>query len=67
MSGNSLHGEEPSKLFDRRKQAKLQQIQNTSRINQDKLNNVRRKTNFHFMEKQRTNMEGKINEPDKKQ
>ena len=64
MIGGSLRVEEFSKLFDHRKQAKLQWTQNTFKVNQGKLNKVRGEINFHFMEKKRTYLEGKINEPD---
>jgi hypothetical protein len=39
-----------SKLVDERKQAKLQWLQDPSKINGDNLNNVRRDTSRHFKE-----------------
>jgi hypothetical protein len=44
-------GEGSSELLDKRKQAKLQLLQNPSEINGDNLNNVRRETSSHFRNK----------------
>jgi hypothetical protein len=51
-----------SKLFDQRKQAKLQWFQEPSEINGDNLNNVRREASRHFRNKKREYLKGKINE-----
>jgi hypothetical protein len=40
-----------SKLLDKRKEAKLQWLQNPSKINGDSLNNVRREASRYFMNK----------------
>jgi hypothetical protein len=42
-----------SKLLDRKKQAKLQWLQDPSEINGDILNNVRREASRHFRNKKR--------------
>jgi hypothetical protein len=41
------------KLVDRRKQAKLQWLQDPSAVNKDNLNNVRREASRHFRNKKR--------------
>jgi hypothetical protein len=51
-----------SKLFDQRKQAKLQWIQDPSEINGDNLNNVRREASSHFRNNKREYLKDKINE-----
>jgi hypothetical protein len=43
--------EECSKLADRRKQAKLQRLQDPSEVNEDNLSEVRREANRHFRNK----------------
>jgi predicted metallo-beta-lactamase superfamily hydrolase len=45
-----------SKLIDRRKQAKLQWLQNPSQVNGDNMDNVRREARINF----RTKKEGNI-------
>jgi hypothetical protein len=54
--------EECSELFDRRKQAKLQWLQDPSVVNEDNLSNVRREASRHFMNKERKYLKDKINE-----
>jgi hypothetical protein len=54
--------EECSKLVDRRKQAKLQWLQDASVVNEDNLSNVRRETSRHFRNKEREYLKDKINE-----
>jgi hypothetical protein len=51
-----------SKLLDQRKQVKLQWLEDSSEINGDNLNNVRRETSGHFRNKKREYLKGKINE-----
>jgi hypothetical protein len=51
-----------SKLLDRRKQAKLQWLQDPSEINRDILNNVRRENSRYFRNKKREYQKDKINE-----
>jgi hypothetical protein len=51
-----------SKLLDQRKQAKLQWLQDPSKVNGDNLNNVRREAIRHFRNKKRQHMEDRINE-----
>jgi hypothetical protein len=51
-----------SKLFDYRKQAKLQWLQDLSQINGDNLNKVRCEANRHFTNKNREYLEDKIYE-----
>jgi Zn-finger nucleic acid-binding protein len=46
--------EECSKLLDRRKEAKLQWLQDPSEINGDNLNNVRREASRYFKNKKKT-------------
>jgi hypothetical protein len=50
------------KLVDRRKQAKLQWLQNPSVVNEDNLSNVRREASRHFRNKKRKYLKDKINE-----
>jgi hypothetical protein len=52
--------EESSKLIDQCKQAKLQWLQNSSQINGDNLQNIRRETNRTFRNKKREYLGGKI-------
>jgi hypothetical protein len=49
-----------SKLLDQRKQAKLQWFQDQSKINGDKLNNIRREASRHFRNKKREHLKNKI-------
>jgi hypothetical protein len=51
-----------SELLDQRKQAKLQWLQDPSKINGDNLNNVRREASRHFRNKKREYLKDKINE-----
>jgi 5-methylcytosine-specific restriction endonuclease McrBC GTP-binding regulatory subunit McrB len=51
-----------SKLLDQRKQTKLQWLQDTSKINGDNLNNIRREAGRHFRNKKREYLKDKINE-----
>jgi hypothetical protein len=51
-----------SKLLDQRKQTKLQLLKDSSEINRDDLNNVRREVSRHFRNKQREYLKDKINE-----
>jgi hypothetical protein len=50
-----------SELLDQRKQAKLQWLENPSKINGDNLNNTRRETSRHFRNKKREDLRDKIN------
>jgi hypothetical protein len=50
-----------SKLLDRRKQAKLQWLQDPSEINGDYLNNVKREARRYFRNKKREYLKDKIN------
>jgi hypothetical protein len=54
--------EECSKLVDRRKQAKLQWLQDPSVGNEDNLSNVRRKASRHFRNNKREYLKDKITE-----
>jgi hypothetical protein len=54
--------DECSKFIDKRKQAKLQWLQNPSQINGDNLQNLRRETSTTFRNKKREYLKGKINE-----
>jgi hypothetical protein len=54
--------DECSKLIDQRKQAKLQWLQNPSRIIGENLQNSRRETRRIFTKKKREHLKGKINE-----
>jgi hypothetical protein len=49
-------------LFDGRKEAKLQWLQDPSVVNEDNLSNVRQEANRHFMNKKREYLKDKINE-----
>jgi uncharacterized protein YaaR (DUF327 family) len=51
-----------SKLFDQRKQSKLQWLQEPSELNGDNLNNVRCEARRHFRNKTREYVKDKINE-----
>jgi hypothetical protein len=51
-----------SKLLDQREQAKLQWLQDPSKINGDNLNNVRREASRYFRNKKREYLKDKINE-----
>jgi hypothetical protein len=53
---------ECSKLVDRRKQAKLQCLQDASVVNDDNLNSVRREASRHFRNRKWEYLKGKINE-----
>jgi hypothetical protein len=50
------------KLLDKRKQAKLQWLQDPSEINEDNLNNVRREASRYFRNKKRKYLKDKIKE-----
>jgi hypothetical protein len=52
--------EEYLKLVDRRKQAKLQWLQDPSVVNEDNLRNVRREASRHFRNKKRGYLKDKI-------
>jgi hypothetical protein len=52
-----------SELLDQRKQAKLQWVQDSSEINGDNLNNLRREAGRHFRNKKREYQKDRINEP----
>jgi hypothetical protein len=54
--------DECSKLTDRRKQAKLQWLQNLSQVNGDNMDNVRREASRTFRTKKREYLKNKINE-----
>jgi hypothetical protein len=49
------------KLVDRRKQAKLQWLQDPSEMNEDNFSNVRREASRHFRNKKREYLKEKIN------
>jgi hypothetical protein len=51
-----------SKLLDQRKRAKVQWMQDPSKINADNLNNVRCEASKHFRNKKREYLKDKINE-----
>jgi hypothetical protein len=51
-----------SKLAVRRKQAKLQWLQDPSEVNEDNLSDVRREASRRFMNKKREYLEEKIND-----
>jgi hypothetical protein len=57
-----LFDEGCSKLVYRRKQAKLQWLQDPSEVNEDNLNDVRREDSRHFRNKKREYLEDRINE-----
>jgi hypothetical protein len=50
-----------AELLNQRKQATLQWLQNTSEINGDNLNNLRRETSRHIRNKKREHLKDKIN------
>jgi hypothetical protein len=50
------------KMVDRRKQAKLQWLQDPSVVNEDHLSNVRREASRHFRNKKREYLKDKITE-----
>jgi hypothetical protein len=54
--------EECSKLVDRRKEAKLQWLQDPSAVNEDNMSNVRREASRHFRNKKMEYLKDKINE-----
>jgi hypothetical protein len=54
--------EECLKLVDRRKQAKLQWLQDPTVVNEDNLRNVRREASRHFRNKKREYLKDKITE-----
>jgi hypothetical protein len=54
--------EECSKLFDQRKQVKLEWLQDPSVVNEDNLSNVRREASRHFRNNKREYLKDKINE-----
>jgi hypothetical protein len=54
--------EECSKLVDRRKQAKLQWLQDTNEANEYNLSDVRREGSRHFRNKKREYLKDKIND-----
>jgi hypothetical protein len=54
--------EECLKLIDRRKQAKLQWLQDPSEVNEDNLSNVSREASGYFRNKKREYLKDKINE-----
>jgi hypothetical protein len=62
MSYNPWFDEECLKFVDRRKQAKLQWLQDPSIVNEDSLRNVRREASRYFRNKIREYFKGKINE-----
>jgi hypothetical protein len=49
-------------LFDRRKQAKLQWLQDPSEVSEGNLSGVRREASRHFRNKEREYLKDKINE-----
>jgi hypothetical protein len=51
-----------NKLVDRRKQAKLQWLQDPSVVNEDNLSSVRREPSRHFRNKKREYLKDEINE-----
>jgi hypothetical protein len=54
--------EECSELVNRRKQAKLQWLQDSSLVNEDNMSNVRREASRYFRNKEREYLKDKINE-----
>jgi hypothetical protein len=54
--------EKCSELVDRRKQAKLQWLQDPSVVNEENLSNVRQEASRHFRNKKRKYLTDKINE-----
>jgi hypothetical protein len=57
-----MFDDECSKLVDRRKQARLQWLQNPSQVNRDNMDNVRREASRNFRTKKRQYLKNKINE-----
>jgi hypothetical protein len=53
-------------LVDRRKEAKLQWLQDPSEVKEDNLSNIRREASRHFRNKKREYLEEKINELESK-
>jgi hypothetical protein len=53
---------ECSKFLDRRKQTKIQWLQNPNQSNVDNLNNVSREASRHFWNKKKEYLKAKINE-----
>jgi hypothetical protein len=51
-----------SELLDQKKQAKLQWLQDPSKINGDNLNNIRREASRHFRNNKKEYLKDKINE-----
>jgi hypothetical protein len=51
-----------SKLLEQRKEAKLQWLQDRSKINGDNLNNIRQETRRHFRNKKRTYLKDALGE-----
>jgi hypothetical protein len=51
-----------SKLFDKRKEAKLQWLQDPSEINRDNMKNIRREASRHFRNKKKEYLKDKSNE-----
>jgi hypothetical protein len=49
-------------LVDRRKQAKLQWLQDPSEVNEDNLSDVSREASRYFMNKEREYLQDRINE-----
>jgi hypothetical protein len=62
MSYKPWFDKECLKLVDRRKQAKLQWLQDKSVVNEDNLRNVRREASRYFSNKKREYLKDKINE-----
>jgi hypothetical protein len=56
--------EECSRFLDRRKQAKIQWLQNPNQSNGDNLNDVRREASRHFKNKKKEYLKARINEPE---
>jgi lipopolysaccharide export system protein LptC len=59
---NKCFDEGCSKLLDQRKQAKLQWLQDSSEINGDNPNNIRRKASRYLGNKKRGYLKDKMNE-----
>jgi hypothetical protein len=57
-----LFDDKCSKLIEKRKQAKLQWLQNPSQLNGDNLQNLRCETSRTFRNKRKEYLKGKINE-----
>jgi hypothetical protein len=54
--------EECSQVLDKRKQAKIQWLENPNQSNEDNVNNVRREASRHFRNKKQEYLKAKINE-----